>query len=56
MTVTELIELLKQQPPDAEVWVSTDHCGCFRPADVVRRDERGVVVVEESGWPQEVTP
>jgi hypothetical protein len=31
------------------VWVSTDHCGCFQPADKVRLDDRGMVVVEESG-------
>lgn len=48
MTTKELIELLQRQPPDAEVWVSTYHCGCFQPADRVSLDGRGRVVVEES--------
>lgn len=49
MTVNELIKLLEQQPSEAEVYVANDCHGCFRPADRVRLDERGMVVVEESG-------
>jgi hypothetical protein len=46
MLVRELIDLLKKQDGEAEVWVGT-HChGCFEPAESVRLDERGMVVVD----------
>lgn len=48
MTVAGLIEALKQYPLDAEIYVSTDCHGCFKPADQVRRDARGMVVIEET--------
>ena len=48
MKVYELIEKLKEQPQDAEVWVATACCGCFKPADLVQRDDRGMVVIEQT--------
>jgi len=53
MTVAELIQLLQQQPQDAEAWVATVCHGCFEPLEDVYRDERGMVVViggEDQSW------
>jgi len=47
MTVAELIELLKKEPQDADVWVATNCHGCFQPAEHVHRDDRGMIVIED---------
>lgn len=35
MTVQELIDQLSTQPPDADVLLEDDCCGCSNPADEV---------------------
>ena len=49
VTTLELIKLLEQLPPEAEVYVATYCHGCYAPADKVSLGYDGRVVVEESG-------
>ena len=51
MTVSRLMELLKEFSPEAEIYVATYCHGCYVPADKVSlsHDGKGTVVIEESG-------
>lgn len=46
MTVKELIELLKQEDPEAEVF--TEGCDCDAEAKGVRKEDSGSVMITRS--------
>lgn len=48
LKVKDLIALLQAEDPDAPVYVGTNCHGCFQPAATLRRDERGMVVLEDA--------
>jgi hypothetical protein len=51
MTVEDLAKQLEQMPQDAEIYVATECHGCFEPADHIKLDDRGMVVID-SGLPR----
>jgi hypothetical protein len=50
ITVAQLIELLKQQPPDAKVW--HEGCDCWGMADRVEydADDNTVLITRSNRW------